>query len=281
MKTFAQKIQEAAQKAIRMKQAVEGAPLKVAEFRHALQQTTQELQGIGQDVQSTISGLKLTDPSGLPEAVHQITAAAAVLREAGYEVSGFEMEMGPIHRLVLLLDRAQAVPLPLLSSLVQRHAGEAILQGLLEAVLEAETMVVGLELPKLSYRRLRIHLGAIPTIRLIWDADENASANTTSRFVAGHGSGVLPSSMTGSVQTTTPNIPTYGQSSFFERRPTAAPSSPPPLPSAGVPPHPEDPAPAANPAAIPPPQPHSYSKDWGRGALDRFKKMPTLGSENR
>lgn len=261
MKEMLGRIQNLGRQAAQLKQAMDKTPARLAEVREVVAQTAGQLQQLRRDVQINVAGLRADNDQGVAALLAEILSQAAVIREAGYQIGGVEMEVDPVQRLFVLLDKVADLPAKQLESLLASQATRPGLHGLLASLIKAEELADTLALPHLQYRRLRVEVGPEPTIRLCWQSPGTGSLPSPSAPVS---LSAMPAA--------TPTISSLlGSGSYFERRPASAPST------AGVPPPPspslESTASPAPPAAAEP----DHAEQWQTSALDRFKKMPDLG----
>jgi len=279
MKKFIHRIQDLSQKAGQWKDAVEGVPGQAARLRDTVLVTAGQLQELRRDVQTSVVGLRAANDDGIAAALNEIQAGADEIRKAGYELSGVEMELDPVQRLIVLLDKVADVRAAELQSLLGATAGRRTLHGLLSSLVKAEEFAARCGLQELDYRQLRVSVGPIPSIRLIWRAEEVEEVVVVPPALP-----TAPSKSPG-----TPALPPvseaspFGKDSFFERRaPSPLIDRGPAMPVAGAgesqtleavesdisvnlaaPPKPESPG-------------SRTSGDWRTSALDRFKRMPDL-----
>ncbi len=254
------RIQNLGRQAAQLKQAVEKAPARLAEVREVVAQTAGQLQQLRRDVQVNVAGLRADSDQGVAALLAEIFSEAATLREAGYQIGGVEMEVDPVQRLFVLLDKVDDVPATRLESLLASQATRPGLHGLLASLIKAEAMADALALPGLQYRRLRVEVGPQPTLRLCWQSPGATGLPSASTPVA---ISVTPSA--------SPTLSTLlGEGSYFQRRPASSPSA-----AASAPPLSPAPESAAttSPAAVEP----DHAEKWQASVLDRFKKMPDLG----
>lgn len=260
MKRFISKVQSLSQKAAELKAAIQQVPPKVAEIRAAMTATTGQLQQLKSEIQYSVADLKADHEDHLSEALLEINSSATVFAKAGFVLSGVDLEISPVQRLLLRLAKVEDVHSGMLRSLLaanqQRRTTRAILSSLLQAKQMAETVDLG----DLQYNEVIVGIGPIPSVRLCWRPEEIEPPAAQSPLAA------IPAPP--APQTPPPSA--FGPTSFFERRESqATPVAPaPPSPIAGPAPVsalplPTQPAVEAPPAAPPDP-------------LARFKKMPVL-----
>lgn len=272
MKKFIQRVQDLSQKATQLKQVVEAAPAQAAQLRDTVLTTAGQFQQMRQDVQSSVMGLRADNEDRLAQALREINDSAGVFEEAGYMLTGVDMEVSPVQRLVVHLDRFESPGDETLRSLLAANAGRQTTFALLNALAKAEAISEKVTLTHLTYRGLVVHVGPAPTIRLCWasDSEEAAPVAEVPRTQAS-----LPAA------TTPPPLPSFGQSGgMFERRPAM------PAPAAAQPIHEPEVAPtAAAPIAshtdLVASAPAAHGSDWKATALDRFKKMPDASKYRR
>lgn len=274
MKKFIQRVQDLSQKAGQLKQAVEAAPGKAAQLRDTVLMTAGQLQQMRHDVQSSVMGLKADNEGNLSRALQEIHDHRSTFEQAGYALTGVDMELSPIHRLIVHLDRVEDVPESTLRSLLSQHAGQPTVYALLDALTKADAISERVRLSELSYRGVVVHVGPTPCVRLRWQADE------VEETVA-----PAPAAATSAPAVTTaapPPLPAFGSSSFFEQRSPAASQ---PATEIAVATTPAPPAAAAPVVAASVPTPATVAEPvsgaWKPSALDRFKKMPDVSKYRR
>jgi hypothetical protein len=279
MKKIIHRIQDLGQKAGQLKEALEGVPGQAARLRDTVLVTAGQLQDMRKDVQASVAGLRAENDDRIAAALNEIQAGADEIRKAGYELGGVEMELDPVQRLMVLLDKVADVRASELQSLLAANAGRRTLHGVLSALVKAEEFAAQCGLRELEYRQLRVSVGPIPSIRLIWRAEEIETVVVPPALPASTFSkpptpvAIRPEPAGASAPAQVPEASPFGKDAFFERRvtePTVTAENP------GV----ESLAP--RPSAEPPasirrePVPAPDRSDWSSSALDRFKKMPNL-----
>lgn len=268
MKKFIRKLQHLGDSAARFQEALQLVPPKVAEIRGAVTAASGQLRQLQVELQGSVAGFKAEGPDRLVEALHEIHGGAPVILEAGYELGEFQMELTPVPRLLLELDRVRDVSERALRSLVTANAERPVLKGLLASILQAESMVDRVDLAGQVYYRLVVHVGPVPSVRLVWKPEaELAGAAVEETGVAG---GMEKEGVATSVLG-------LGRTSFFE--PRAVPAVPvvsemvKPVAVAGA-------APAGGAGTVDRADrvreqvAADRRKDWGKSALERFKTMP-------
>jgi hypothetical protein len=283
MKRVIHRIQALGEKAAQLKHAVEGAPAVAAGIRDAVAVTAGQLQQLRADVQTGVSGLRVEDEERLLAALREVSANTDVFEQAGFGLSGVDVELGLLRRIVVRLDKFEEVSLSRLRSIHASSAGRPTVQALLNALIKAEEMAAKVALPDLTYRQLIVDVGPAPTVRVCWRPDPAlVDAEPTAVKEAPTVPPTVPP-----VLAAPPSI--FGKSSFFEPRTAATAPVAQSSATSGAPPGVPAPTPSSN--VYPPSQPVpsmlviTGSADsaagaepggWRRGALDRFKKMPDL-----
>jgi len=283
MKRFIRKVQTFGNKAAELREALEKVPGKVAELRQSVNMTTDQLKLARAEVLNTIEDLQAHNEDRLLTAIQEINAGGPVLREAGFELNGLDMDFSTHQRLIVHLEKVGEVRGNTLRSLIKTYERHKTLHALLSSILRAEELANRVELADLEYRRLTVHIGPIPGVRIGWRAEEvfeemddtrgrsepppplPSATPTLSRPVIAAASGTESSQL-------------FGKDSFFGRR---EPESAAPGPEeAGA--HPAE-APSA--ALLPTPTRQAtredHASDWKQEALERFKKMPTTSKYRR
>ena len=269
MKKIINKIQDLGQKAAQVKQAVEAAPAKAAQLRESVLMTAGQLQQLRHDVQSSVTGLRADNEDRLVQALREINDSAETFREAGYELTGVDMELSPTQRLIVRLEKVESVAESVIRSVLAANSGRQTIYALLAALAKADGLSEKVKLSHLDYRELVVHVGPTPSVRLCWRADVAPSE-------VAEQSHATPTAAA-SAASPPPPLPMFSQSSYFEQRSTPSPK--PAAPAAMESPAPATPVAGVATSTVLPPA-HSGS-DWKRSALDRFKKMPDASKYRR
>jgi len=134
----------------------------------------------------------------------------------------------------------------------------------LRALIKAEELADKINLTELTYRELIVDVGPTPAVRLCWRPEEEVPMASPMAAV----SQPAPAAP--------PVMGSFGQGSFFERPAVVKPAV---LDSAAL----AGAIAAPTEASRPPASPAAPARvsDWGREALDRFKKMPDLSRHRR
>jgi hypothetical protein len=271
MKQFVSKVRNLSQKAAEIKAAMQQLPPKVAEVREAVAATAGQLQQLRMDVQSTVTGLQADSEQRLSQAMQEIHGSLDVFLEAGFELGGMDLELSPVQRLLVHLNKLEDVHPSIIRSLISANQHRKTTHALLTSLLQAQEMAATVDLTNLNFTQLIVSIGPIPSVRICWRGEEAAEAKPAAEAVQ-------TISVPPPVGASAPAPHTvFGQSSFFEKRspqtsPTTAQTtavtasaikiSPPPVTSAEASEVTEA-AHASSPAGKPDP-------------LARFKKMPDL-----
>src|SRR5678815_5261809 len=168
MKKIIHKIQDLGQKAAHVKQIIEAVPGQAAHIRESVLMTAGQLQQLRHDVQSTVTGLRADNDDRLAQALREIDGSAATFLEAGYELTGVDVEASPPQRLIVHLEKHESVPESTLRTLLSANSGRQTVYALLAALAKADALSEKVTLSHLNYRELTVHVGPTPTIRLCW-----------------------------------------------------------------------------------------------------------------
>lgn len=273
MKKFIRTIQSLSERAAEFQEAIQSVPPRVAELREAVSMTGGQLQQLQADVQRNVMDLKADGQDRLVEALHEVNGSTEVFEEAGYELGQVEMELSPVPRLMVHLNRVSDMQDSMLRLLAAANRDRRITHALLTSVMQAEAMADQVDITGQVYYKLIVHIGPVPAIRLCWMPEAGPSVLAT------------PSVAAKSPQTpalAASSLSAYGDDSFFGNRSTdQADTQPAALP-------------AANPTHAPPAETTVAStrgaertsyptarKDWGASSLERFKKMPGVSKYRR
>lgn len=286
MKKFTRKLQEIGEKAAQVQRAIDAAPAKAAQIRESVMATAGQIQQLRADVLSSVSSMRSTDDARLVEAIRELGNAGPALAEAGFELESVELEMGIHQRLIVQLVRIAEVPAARLRGLRDMQWESPALQSILGAILTAQELATRVDGGNLQFSRITAYVGASPSVRIAWEPVDAGEPDQPVRAAAlvppplppeapaaptrSRNPDTTPSMASGAAPTT---FGSYGTSSFFEPRPSAAPSRP-----AATTPASET-APVAAPAASAKDSASEEPEatgDWRKDALARFKKMPDL-----
>jgi hypothetical protein len=273
MKRFVSKVKNLSQKAAELQQAIQSVPPKIAELGQTVAMTKGQLQQLRAEVQSTATDLRADNEERLLDALREINGSVEVFQQAGFELGGVDLELSPVHRLIVHLNKVDDVSHSRLRSLMSVNQHHKTTHALLSALAQAETVADKVDLTDLTYQTLVVNVGAIPSVRLCWRPEEALEESVPGTAAPEAGSAASPVASV------------FGHSStFFEPRsvqstPATAPPATSPLEvvaSSPVPEiHTEPESSEEKPAQA------AAGGDWRREALDRFKKMPNVSKYRR
>lgn len=255
MKNFIHKMQTLSKKAADLKKAVEAAPAKAAELRNAVTMTASELHQLRSDVQASVSGLQADSEERLVQAMREINDAALVFEEAGYELTGLELDVAFNQRLTAHLEKFEDIESAAIRGMVARETRNTV-KAILVGLLKAEETAANVELTYLHFQGVIVHIGAIPAIRICWRTEMKAEQ----------------ASVVSTVQSSTPApSPTLsGIGTLFAPHASAT------APSATQHPALTSPTTVTQPSVSSHQPAQTSVSPWAASALDRFKKMPDL-----
>lgn len=262
MSKFIHKVQALGNKAAQIKAAIESVPPRVLEVREAMEATVGQFQQLRNDVQSSVHHLRADNEESLIESLREIDGNTATWREAGYALANVEMELGLPQRLIVHLEKIADVPHAMLRSLLAAQEGQRTTHAILAALIKAEELADRVNLAHLTYHKLMVYVGPVPTVRLCWDANagERAVLATHAAPVAMTPPATAPSFASTSM---------FGAGSFFEQRSAPSPTLAPTGPAVTTT------TPTPIPSAAPPLTGDGDKVD----PLARFKKMPDLSRQ--
>lgn len=254
MKGILGKMQAFGEKAAQIKKAIDAAPAQAAHLRQTMLMTADQLRSVRDEVELVATGLQAEGDEAITKVLSELNEHELTIEDAGYEVTGIDMEVSPVQRLIVRMEQFEEVDGARLRSLIAANSRHRTIEAILAAIEKANEIAANVALKYLVYRELIVHLGPIPTVRLSWKLVEEAEPVAVAAPVA-------------KVPVAVPVTSSFVQeSSFFAPR-TAAPIRV----SASAPV--ESPLPAPTHSAAPSPVEHT-TPSWDRSALDRFKKMP-------
>jgi hypothetical protein len=218
MKQFISNIKNLSQKAAEIKAAMQQVPPKVAEIREAVAATTGQLQQLKSEIQHSVADLKADNEGHLSDALQEINASTDVFAKAGFMLSGVDLEISPVQRMLVHLTRVDDVHPSMLRSLVSANQHRRTTQAILSSLLQAQQMADTVELNHLHYSEVVVGIGPIPSVRLCWQPEEVEEVQ-----IAQPPAIPLPPPLASS--TPAPQS-VFGASSFFEKRlPQSEPAS--------------------------------------------------------
>jgi len=258
MGKFISRVKNLRQKAAELKAAMEQAPATIAEIRETVAATTGQLHQLKNEVQSSVTDLKVENADRISHALQEINSNRDVFHQAGFDLGGVDLELSPVQRLIVHLHKLEDVHPSDFRSLLAANQQKKTIHALLKALVQAQQMADKVELVHLDYSELIVGLGPIPSVRICWRAEEVFEAEE----VAG-------SAPAAPVPTPAPASPSFfGRSSYFERRPAQ------PAPAFG-PAEAEPVRAGSEPAVTREEAPQELSSsDWRREAFERLKTKP-------
>ena len=283
MKKFINKVQDLSQKAEHLKKMVEAAPAQAAHLRDTVLMTAAQLQRMRHDVQASVTGLRADSDDRLAQALREINDSSAIFLEAGYALTGVDMELSPVQRLIVHFEKIESVPEPALRALLAANSGRQTVYALLAALAKADGVSEKVHLTHLTSRELIVHVGPTPSVRLCWSADAPVQTAVAAQVPT------TPVAAPVAAASSPPPLSAFASSSYFEQRSPGA--TPRPAQTSPAPPSPE-PAPGPPPLSTSPsisttgtsyvqPTEPASGGDWRKSALDRFKKMPDASKYRR
>jgi hypothetical protein len=277
MRKFISKVQNLSQRAAELKVAMQQVPPKVAEIREAVAMTTGQLRQLRTDVEAGVADLKADNEHRLMESLHEINGSTEVFAQAGYELGAVDIELSPVQKLVVHLNRLDDVDKARLLTLLAKNQQRRVTYALLRSIIQAEEMADQVDLTNLVYHKLIVHIGPIPCVRLCWKTEEELAAPLQTQAQPRPVQvGIAPAKPAS--QSASPSaFASYGKSSFFEPKETSSHVCPEPAAATSTA--------AAHTATTPAVEPVATSvatkKDWGKESLERFKKMPSVSKYRR
>lgn len=264
MNQFISKVKNLSQKAAEIKAAIQSVPPKVAEIREAMAATTGQLQQLKSEIHHSVADLKADQETHLSEALQEIHGSAEVFAKAGFVVSGVDLEISPVQRILVHLTKVEDVHISLLRAVIKSNEHRKTTRAVLSSLLQAKQMADTVELGSLVYDEVVVGIGPIPSIRLCWRTEEilqtpdvpMVPAIPTAPALATTAPAALPPSA-------------FGSSSFFERR-EVPPAASQPLATAAI----EIVPPVVTKSDVPPAP--ETEPAVPQDPLARFKKMPNL-----
>jgi len=269
MNKITSKLQKLRQKADMLKRALDSAPEKAAQFRESVLMTAGQLQQMRADVQSSVTGLRADNGDRLTQALKEINDSAETFLQAGYELTGVDMDISPVQRLIVHLEKIENVSESTLRNLLASSSGRQTAYAILAALAKADVMTGKVNLSNLNFREVVVHVGPTPSIRICWRTDEIIEETDNST--------TMNEPVSNAARPTPPPLPAFGQSSYFE--PRAAASS---AVESVEPAESDTPPPVVSTTKTPSSSGRSLGgSDWKQSALDRFKKMPDASKYRR
>ena len=268
MKQFISRVKNLSQKAAEIKAAIQQVPPKVAEIREAVAATTGQLQQLKSEIQYSVADLKADHEDHLSEALQEINSSADVFTKAGFVLSGVDLEISPVQRMLVHLAKVEDIHAAVLRSLLQANQHRRTTRAILSSLLQAKQMAETVELGDLIYNEVIVGIGPIPSVRLCWRQEE---VEQTPVIQTAPAIAIAPPLAASAPLAQPQPQSVFGTSSFFERREAR--------PAPVVPPATTE----ATTTAATPVVTHLNETAESPAPLDplaRFKKMPVLGRRN-
>lgn len=219
MKQFISNIKNLSQKAAEIKAAMQQVPPKVAEIREAVTATAGQLQQLKSEIHYSVADLKADNEDRLSGAMQEINASTDVFAQAGFILSGVDLEISPVQRMLAHLTKVEDVHVSVLRSLVSANQHRRTIHAILSSLLQANQMADTVQLGDLVYDEVIVGVGPIPSVRLCWRSERVLENETELHSPA------LPTPAPVAASTAAPQS-VFGQGSFFERRPSEAQPAP-------------------------------------------------------
>jgi hypothetical protein len=283
MKSMFEKLQGIGQKAVQIKEAIEGAPAKIQHVRDAIQQTAGQIQlTAGQlqlarsELQQVATGLHVENDEDFTEAFREIAENHNVFHDAGYDLTGIDLEVSHGQRMIAHLRRLAPVPEQTLRFILSQHTAHVTISSILSSIIKAEALAAKVATPGLEFDGLIVHLGAVPAVRLTWRDTMHVPAPAAIKVSS-------PAAATIPMPQTRPSVAatsTFAQSNFFERTHASPVANAAPSVAA-----PSTEAPELAPTLTP--SRHSFAPakslqgDWKKEAMERLKASPGTSKYHR
>lgn len=271
MKRFVSKVQNLSQKAAQIQAAISSVPPKISQITESVAVTAGQLQQLRTSIQSSVTDLRVDNPDRILEALKEIHDSGDTFAEAGYDLRGVDMELSPVQRLIVHLDKIEDVAHPEIRALINANQNKKTVHALLSSLLQAEAVVDRVALSELSYRTLVVHVGPIPSVRLCWRTEEEEEEVLPVTSVPSTSVAVAQPEPVSTAK------PVFSQSSYFESRSVPVHAAVPSSVSAAV--APESAASISTPSASP--VEATPAVDWKQEALERLKRNPHASKYHR
>jgi hypothetical protein len=170
MRKILHRIQDLGQKAEQLKAAAAAIPARAAELRETVLMSGAQLRQLRTEVQSSVAALRTDSDDRITRALGELNDSAPAFREAGYELDGVDLELGPAQRLIVHLDKCAEVDPRRLRALLQSCGDKPTTRAVLAACLKADETAGQVQLSHLDFCELIVHAGPVPTVRLCWRA---------------------------------------------------------------------------------------------------------------
>jgi hypothetical protein len=276
MKQFMSQVKDLSQRAAEIKAAMQQVPPKVAEIREAVAATTGQLHQLKSEIQYSVADLKADDEDRLSTALQEINSSEEIFARAGFLLSGVDLEISPVQRLLVRLARHEEVHPSILRSLMSANQHRRTIHAILSSLLQAGQMAETVQLGALDYREILIGVGPIPSVRLCWRPEEAEQAMPAAEAEQEQ----RPASPPPLPAAAPASLTMFGPGSFFEKRP-----APPEAATAGAVKSEDAAAMAPSGSAAEPVAPAACpaapAPEQSRDPLARFKRMPDFSKHQR
>ncbi len=175
MKKLIQRLQPFGEKAAQVQHALETATQRAAELRESVAVATGTFQQLRGDVEKSVQGLRADTEEQLVQTLRDVQEAVPVLRQAGFELRGVDIELGLNRRLLIHLERGEDVQAAFLRQLIAENLSHRTIHGLLTALLEAGELAEKIHLGDLQYCELILGIGVSTSARLCWRSTRSES----------------------------------------------------------------------------------------------------------
>lgn len=266
MKRLSDRIHRFTERATQVRQTLESLPPKLAEAREAVVGTAAQLQALRNEFQVAVGTLRAETDDQLLRALREIDENLDVLREAGSEVTALDLELGPARKLLVGLSLPDSQADARWGALIQANSSKPTLRALLSALQKSAALLEAVELEHFQACGLVVEIGLLPCVQIAWEPI--GSGDLCQSAPSGQDLSPAPAP----AGSPTPSVLQTGPSTFFAPREIPGASrTDVAIESVS--------AAAETPGATEPTKVNvrTTSKHaWSAGALQRFKKMPSV-----
>lgn len=200
MSKWVNRVKDLKQKAIDVKAALDQAPETIAQIRHSVESTKEQLQQLKSDVEQGAQDLiprdlpnrtsdlksvrnkeesseKKVKPTEAPtqsklnisDAIRELNASRLPLQKAGYLVSRVKVSPQSTHPLQITIQLHASLSVLALQKLRSEFSQQPFTKALIESLIQAEGLTRSYAIHHLSPREVKVKLGQSTSFSVIWE----------------------------------------------------------------------------------------------------------------
>lgn len=107
------------------------------------------------------------------EVVQELGTFLPILKEAGFVISGLQVEIGVPPKIIPSFSTERAVPKEKIEQLIKQHSDKKLLLSILETLTTTQNLQESLTIGNLKFNRIEIEATLIPSVRIVFETEGN------------------------------------------------------------------------------------------------------------